>query len=93
MKFVNKRRIIKDNLFKTPALFKLIHEESDTNWKEMYEVFNMGHRLEIYLPEKYAKDVIKISESYSIDAKIIGRVEASANNELIINSENGVFKY
>jgi len=93
MKFVDKRRIIKDNLFKTPNLFKLIQEESDTDWKEMYEVFNMGHRLEIYLPEKYAKYIIKISESYNIDAKIIGRVEDSAYNELIINSENGIFKY
>ncbi len=72
--------IIKDNLFKTPPLFELIQSESKTDWKEMYQVFNMGHRLEIYLPKEHAQTVIDISKSFGIDAKIIGRVEKNEDN-------------
>ncbi len=93
MKFVSNKKIIKDNLFETPELFKLIQKESNTTWKEMYEVFNMGHRLEIYLPEKYAQSIIDIASIFNIDAKLIGRVEDSISNELIILSENGKYKY
>ncbi len=93
MKFVNNKKIIKDNLFETPELFKLIQKESNTGWKEMYEVFNMGHRLEIYLPEKFAQGIIDIANMFDIEARLIGRVEDSTNNELVIKSENGEFIY
>ncbi len=93
MKFVEDKRIIKDSLFETPLLFQIIQESSKTSWKEMYEVFNMGHRLEIYIDEKYANDIIEISKSFDIDAKIIGRVESSERNELIIKDKNGTYKY
>jgi hypothetical protein len=73
--FVSNLHIVKDNLFDVPPLFRIIHEESGTDWKEMYKVFNMGHRMEIYLPEKYAQEVIDISNSFNIDAQIVGRVE------------------
>jgi phosphoribosylformylglycinamidine cyclo-ligase len=91
--FVNKLRIIKDNLFPVPPLFGTIKDESNAEWREMYKVFNMGHRMEIYLPENIAHSVITISERFGIDAKIIGRVEASDSNELVIESEFGTFKY
>jgi len=91
--FVKNLHIIKDNMFEVPPLFKLIQEESNTAWEEMYKVFNMGHRMEIYLPEAVAKDIIKISESYNVKAKIIGRVEASETKKLTITSEFGEFKY
>jgi len=93
MKFVNNKKVIKNNLFKTPELFKLIQKESNTGWKEMYEVFNMGHRLEIYLPEKYAQGIIDIANMFDIDARLIGRIEDNTYNELIIKSENGKFIY
>ena len=80
-------------MFEIPPLFKTIQEESKTDWKEMYQVFNMGHRMEIYLPQEIAEDVIKISESFNIDAKIIGRVEASDSKKLTIISEKGTFDY
>jgi len=80
-------------MFDVPPLFKLIQEESNTAWEEMYKVFNMGHRMEIYLPEEFANDIIKISESYNVKAKIIGRVEASESKRLTITSEFGEFKY
>ena len=93
MNFVQNKKIIKDSLFPTPELFKIIQNESKTAWKEMYKVFNMGHRLEIYLPEKYAKNIIEIANSFNVEAKIIGRVENSAKNELIIDTENGKIVY
>ncbi len=91
--FVDNLHIIKDNLFDIPVLFKMIQEESGTDWKEMYKVFNMGHRLEIYVEEIFAKEIISISESFKIDARIIGRVEASNNKSLTIKSKHGIFNY
>lgn len=91
--FTDKVHIIKDNLFDVPPLFSCIQEESKTDWKEMYKVFNMGHRMEVYLPEKYAADIIAISASYGVAAQIIGRVEKSNQNELTIKSKHGIFKY
>jgi phosphoribosylformylglycinamidine cyclo-ligase len=91
--FVDKLHIIKDDLFATPPLFKLIQAESKTDWKEMYQVFNMGHRMELYVAEETAAEIIKISESFNINAKIIGRVEESSSKKLTIKSEHGVFEY
>lgn len=93
--FVDDLHIIKDNLFPTPPLFRLIQEQSATPWSEMYKVFNMGHRMEIYLPEQYAAKVIEISSKFNIDAQIVGRVEASSdgNKHLTISSEHGTFEY
>lgn len=93
MNFVDGLHIIKDNLFDTPPLFQLIQNESETDWKEMYKVFNMGHRMEIYIDEKYAKEIIDISKSFHVDAKIIGRVEKADSNKLSINSKHGSFTY
>lgn len=86
-------RVIKDNLFPVPPLFRTIKEQSNTDWAEMYKVFNMGHRLEVYLPAEYAAEVITISQSFNIDARIVGRIEESDKKELIIRSEFGEFKY
>lgn len=91
--FVDKLKITKNNLFPVPPLFKLIQEQSGTDWKEMYKVFNMGHRMEIYLPKEYADEVISISRSFNIDAQVVGFVEASEKKELIIESEYGRFEY
>lgn len=91
--FIDQLHVIKDNLFDVPPLFRVIHEESGTDWKEMYKVFNMGHRLEVYLKEEYAQDVISISESFGIDARIIGRVEASDKKQVTIRSDKGEFIY
>ncbi|MFW9597661.1 MAG: AIR synthase related protein [Paludibacter sp.] len=91
--FVENLKVVKDNMFPVPPLFKLIQKESGTDWKEMYKVFNMGHRLEVYLPEEYAAQVIAISESFGIDARIVGRCEASDKTELLIESEFGRFEY
>lgn len=91
--FVEDLHIIKDNMFEIPPLFKLIQQESKTDWKEMYQVFNCGHRMEIYIPEDIAQNIINISKSFGIDAKIIGRVEASDRKRLTIKSEYGVFEY
>lgn len=91
--FVEGLHIIKDNLFETPPLFKLIQEQSKTSWKEMYKVFNMGHRLEIYLPEKYAHNIIDIARSFEIDAQIVGRVEKAESKKVTIESGYGVFEY
>ncbi len=91
--FIDGLHIIKDNLFEIPPLFKLIQKESNTDWKEMYKVFNMGHRMEIYLDNKNANKLIEISKSFGVEAKIIGRVEKSSSNKLTINSENGNFIY
>ena len=91
--FVENVHIIKDNLFEIPPLFKLIHEQSGTDWKEMYKVFNMGHRLEFYLPEENAQEIIDISKSFGVRAKIIGRVESSEKKKLSLKSENGNYEY
>jgi phosphoribosylformylglycinamidine cyclo-ligase len=91
--FVDNLHIIKDNLFSIPPLFKLIQEQSKTDWKEMYQVFNCGHRMELYVSKDIADDIITISKSYNVDAKIIGRVESSNQKKLTIKSEFGEFKY
>jgi phosphoribosylformylglycinamidine cyclo-ligase len=91
--FVDKVHVIKDNLFPIPPLFKMIQEESGTDWKEMYKVFNMGHRMEIYVPGNIAASIIEISESFGIDAKIIGRVEAHEGKQVTVRSEVGEFIY
>ena len=91
--FVENVHVIKDNLFEIPPLFELIQKESSTDWKEMYKVFNMGHRMEIYVPEQVANEIIAISKSFNIEAKIVGRVEASEGKKLTINSPYGEFIY
>ena len=93
MNFVNNKHIIKDNLFDIPHVFNLIQKESGTNWREMYQVFNMGHRLEIYTDNNTADEIISICGSFSLDAKIIGRVEESNYNQLTIKSSKGDFNY
>ena len=90
--FVDNVHVIKDNLFEVPPLFRLIQQESKTDWKEMYQVFNMGHRMELYVDEALAEDIISISKSFNVDAKIVGRVEAS-EKKLTIKSEFGEFEY
>jgi len=91
--FAENVHIIKDNLFDVPPLFEIIQKESQTAWKEMYQVFNMGHRMEIYLPEQYAQEIIQISESFGVDAQIVGRVEASEGTKLTIKTDKGIFEY
>ncbi len=91
--FVENLHIVKDNMFAVPPLFQLIQSESQTNWKEMYQVFNMGHRMELYVPEEIAKTIISISKSFQVDAKIVGRVEASEDKKLTIKSQYGEFVY
>jgi phosphoribosylformylglycinamidine cyclo-ligase len=91
--FIDNLHVIKDNLFPVPPLFKLIRQESKTEWKEMYRVFNMGHRMEIYIPERYAADIISVSKSYAIDAQIIGRVEKSDSKKLTVKTTDGTFEY
>jgi len=91
--FVDNLHIIKDNLFEVPPLFQTIQEQSQTQWREMYQVFNCGHRMELYLSEDIASEVIQIAQSFNIDAKIVGRVEASEQKKLTIRSEYGTFEY
>ena len=91
--FVDNVHVIKDNLFPIPPLFALIQKESNTDWKEMYKVFNMGHRMELYVPEAIAADIIAIAESFGVPAQIIGRVEESASKKVTINSPYGEFVY
>lgn len=91
--FVDNVHVVKDNLFPIPPLFKLIQEQSKTDWKEMYQVFNCGHRMEIYVPQEIANDIIEISKSFNVDAQIVGRVEASETKKLTIKSEFGTFEY
>ena len=93
MHFVNGKHVIKDNLFPIPPLFALIRKESGTEWKEMYKVFNMGHRMEFYVAPEYAQKIIEISESMGIPAQIVGRVEDAPENKLTIISEAGKFEY
>jgi phosphoribosylformylglycinamidine cyclo-ligase len=91
--FIDKLKVIKNNLFPVPPLFELIQQESGTPWKEMYKVFNMGHRMEIYLPAEYADQVIAISQSFDIDAQIVGFVDQAESPELVIESPYGTFCY
>jgi phosphoribosylformylglycinamidine cyclo-ligase len=91
--FIEGLHVIKDNLFEIPPLFNLIQEASDTDWKEMYKVFNMGHRLEIYLPASFAKQVIDLSKAFGVDAKIIGRVEGASKKQVTVKSSIGEFVY
>ena len=91
--FIDDLHVIKDNLFETPPLFKIIQEQSGTDWKEMYKVFNMGHRMEIYVAEQFASEIISISQAFDIDARIIGRVERSTSKKVTLRSEFGEFIY
>lgn len=91
--FIDNKHVIKDNLFPTPPLFKLIQEQSGTDWKEMYKVFNMGHRMEIYLAPEDAEKIIEITQSFGIEAQIVGRVEDAPEKKLTIKSEYGIFEY
>lgn len=93
LNFIDDLHIIKDNMFDLPPLFKMIQEESQTDWKEMYKVFNMGHRMELYVPREIADDIIAISQSFDVDAKIIGRVESNPEKKLTIKSDFGSFQY
>lgn len=91
--FVNNVHVIKDNLFETPLLFKIIQEESGTEWKEMYKVFNMGHRMEVYVQPEIAEKIIEIAKSFGVNAQIVGRVEAADSKKLTIKSPYGTFEY
>ena len=91
--FIDKLHVVKDNLFPIPPLFRTIQQQSGTDWQEMYKVFNMGHRLEVYLPADKAEQVIEISKSFNIDAKVIGHVEASDRAYVTLHTENGIFEY
>ena len=91
--FIDEHHIIKDNMFSIPPLFKLIQEQSKTDWKEMYQVFNCGHRMELYVQPEIAKDIIEIAAKFDVDAQIIGRVEASPTKKLTIKSNFGTFEY
>ena len=91
--FVDKLHIIKDNLFPTPPLFKMIQKQSDTPWREMYQVFNMGHRMELYVPESIATKIIGISKTFGVDARIVGHVESANTKKLTIHSAHGTFEY
>ena len=93
MHFIDKLHIVKDNLFPLPPLFRIIHEQSGTDWKEMYKVFNMGHRFEIYTGEENAAEIIKIAAGFNLEARIIGHCEASDKKKLTISSEFGTFEY
>jgi len=93
MHFVDNLHVIKDNLFEIPELFRIIQKESGTSWEEMYKVFNMGHRMEIYVSPEYAEEIIQISKSFKVDAKIVGRCEKSENKKLTLKSEFGEFQY
>jgi phosphoribosylformylglycinamidine cyclo-ligase len=91
--FIDNLHIVKDTMFPVPPLFKLIQEQSKTDWKEMYQVFNCGHRMELYIPAEIAQDIIAISKTFNVDAQIIGRVEASPSKKLTIKSVYGIFEY
>ena len=93
MHFVENKHVVKDNLFPIPPLFRLIHDESGTDWKEMYKVFNMGHRMEIYVSEQYAPTIIDISRSFNINAQVVGHVEDAPTNRLTIKGQEGTYEY
>ena len=91
--FIDNLHVIKDNLFETPLLFQLIQQESQTPWSEMYSVFNMGHRMELYVDESVADDIIRISRSFDVDAQVIGRVEASGRAQVTIRKDGAEYRY
>lgn len=91
--FIDNLHVIKDTMFEVPPLFKLIQQQSKTSWKEMYQVFNCGHRMELYVDPSIAEDIISISKSFDVDAQIVGRVEASSTKKLSIVSDKGTFEY
>lgn len=91
--FIDNLHVVKDNLFDTPPLFSMIQKESGTDWKEMYQVFNMGHRMELYVDEARAQDIMDIAASFNIGARIVGRCESGAGKSLTISSEHGTFNY
>jgi phosphoribosylformylglycinamidine cyclo-ligase len=91
--FIDKLHVIKDNLFDIPPLFDMIQQQSGTSWREMYQVFNCGHRFELYVPKEVAPVLIEIAKLFAIDARIIGRVAASDSKKLTIASRYGVFEY
>ena len=91
--FINELHVIKDKLFDEPPLFKMIQEQSRTDWQEMYQVFNMGHRMEFYVSESIASKLISISKSFGVDSQIVGRVEESEKRQLTISSQYGEFLY
>ena len=93
LKFIRDKRVIKDRLLPIPPVFRLIQSETGTDWREMYRVFNMGHRLELYLPEKFASRVIEVSHEFGIDAQVIGRVEDHPHNEVVVETAGGTYKY
>jgi phosphoribosylformylglycinamidine cyclo-ligase len=93
MNFVDNLHVVKDNLFEPPEIFRIIREESGTGWKEMYQVFNMGHRFELYVPENLADEIISIAASYNLDAKIVGRCHQSDRKKLTIKTASGTFEY
>jgi phosphoribosylformylglycinamidine cyclo-ligase len=93
LKFIDGKRVIKNDLLPTPPLFNLIQAESGASWKEMYQVFNMGQRLEVYLPAAYAQQVIDLAHSFHIDAKVVGHVEDNPINQVSIQSQYGTFEY
>ncbi|MDE6693779.1 MAG: phosphoribosylformylglycinamidine cyclo-ligase, partial [Muribaculaceae bacterium] len=93
MHFVKDKHVIKDNLFPIPPLFATIREQSGTDWQEMYKVFNMGHRMEIYLAPEHAREVIDIAAGFGIEARVVGCVEDADTNRLTIITENGTFEY
>ena len=91
--FIDKLHVVKDNLFPVPPLFRLIQEQSGTDWKEMYRVFNMGHRMELYVPGDIVPKLIEIAASFNLEAKVVGRVKAQALQKLTIVSGHGTFNY
>ena len=91
--FIQGKRIIKNNLLPIPPVFQLIQQETDTSWKEMYQVFNMGHRLEVYLSPDLAEEVITIANDFGIDAQVIGAVEANDENRVVVDTANGTYEY
>jgi phosphoribosylformylglycinamidine cyclo-ligase len=93
LKFVNNLHIIKDNLFELPPLFRMIHDSAGNDWDEMYEVYNMGHRFEIYTTSEFAEGIIKISTELGVDAKVVGHVETFSGHKLTIQSSFGTFTY
>ena len=93
MKFIDDLHIIKNNMFEIPPLFKILQEQSDADWEEMYEVYNMGHRFEIYLPEKFADTVISIAKQFDIEAQVVGHVEQARKKKMTIKSEEGTFEF
>ena len=93
LNFIENLHVVKDNLFDIPPLFEMIQKESETQWREMYQVFNMGHRIEIYVDKKFANHIISISKSFNVDAQVIGKVEESYSKKLTIISDKGEFVY